>query len=365
MRFSIKLSNVLFCWIIFTALVFPGQHAAAKGPRTLEVHSVFPKGLIFLNESLHHLSTVVETLSQGKLKLYFRGVNEVVSGDELFHAVKTGKIDAAWSWTGYNCDKIPVCELIASMPFGLKAEYSMLWMWNGGGLEILQKGFDNHNIIVMPTHIVISEAAGWYQKEINTIADFKGLRIRIAGIGGEVLSHFGAIPSMIPVEKIFNAIASGQLDALEFTIPDVDQSFGFEKFARYYYFPGWHQPSSWNALMINKKIWNTLSEHERNILTYAARINSSWSLAMSYQRQMSALEMFKSQGVEIRRFSDDILNQLLQVSRKSLKKKSAANALLKQAHQSQVNFMKTVKCWNNLQQAPSQFVMPGDCGNKK
>lgn len=364
MRFFIKRFK-LFCWIIFVGVVFPGGDVAAKIPKILEIHSIFPKGLIFLNESEHHLSKIVDKLSQGNLKLYFRGVNEVIPGDQIFHAVKTGKIDAAWSWTGYYCDEIPVCELISSMPFGLTPEHSALWMWSGGGHEILQKAFDVHNLIVMPAHMVISEAGGWYQKEINTVEDFKGLRIRIAGFGREVLSHFGAIPTMIPVEKIFNAITVGQLDALEFSIPDVDQSFGFEKFARYYYFPGWHQPSSWNALMINKKVWESFSEQEKDILTYAARINTMWSLAMSYQRQMPALAMFKSQGVEIRRFSDDILNQLLQVSRKLLQDKVTGDVLLNEARESQMRFMQSVGCWNWLQRFPSQFVTPGECGMEK
>ncbi|MDZ7810078.1 MAG: hypothetical protein U5L11_07855 [Arhodomonas sp.] len=150
----------------------------------------------------------------------------------------------------------PVANLVGSMPFGPAPEVALAWMFEGGGLEIIQRAYDPYDVKIIPCHLVASEAGGWFNKEINSVEDLEGLNMRISGLGGKALARLGANTQMIPAGELYVSLERGRIDALEFSAPALDVGFGFQEVADYSYFPGWRQPSSWDSIIINMDVWN-------------------------------------------------------------------------------------------------------------
>jgi TRAP-type mannitol/chloroaromatic compound transport system substrate-binding protein len=175
-----------------------GQVANAEGPSTLEVASTFPKNLTYLGEGAEHLARRIEIVTDGEVKLNVHGAGDLVPALEVFNAVSTGAVPAGWDWVGYWAGTVPVAGLAGAMPFGPGPEVFLGWMWEGGGLEIVQKAYDKYNVKLLPCHLTAPEPGGWFNKEINTVEDFEGLKMRISGMGGKVLNRLGASTQLIP-----------------------------------------------------------------------------------------------------------------------------------------------------------------------
>ena len=158
--------------------------------------------------------------------------------------------------------KIPVAQ-IGATPVGAGPEQLAAWLHVGGGLEIVQRGFDELNIKVLACHITNPEPGGWFNKEITSVDDFKGLKMRMAGVGARVLNEFGASAQYLPASEIYLALERGRIDATEFSLPIIDKDLGFNKIAKYYYYPGWHQPGSVDVLFINMDVWKKMSAEEQ------------------------------------------------------------------------------------------------------
>ncbi|SOD91834.1 TRAP transporter substrate-binding protein [Caenispirillum bisanense] len=325
---------------------------AAVGARELVVQSVFPAGMVFLSDSERHVAERTAAVSGGALTLNFVGSGAIVRAPELFAAVQDGRVEAAWDWIGYRAAQIPVAGVIASYPYGPSPVQLAAWLYGGGGEEILRRAYAREGLFALPCHMVVSEAGGWFLREIETVEDFKGLRMRIAGLGAQVLERLGGVPSNEPVDALYDSLAAGRLDAIEFSVPMADLSLGFDRFARYYYFPGWHQPSSVNVLMMRLDTWDSLAAQEREILTSVCRANIIWSLANGLQPQAAALDTFRAQGIEVRRFSYPVLKRLQAVSREVLADAAAKDPLVAEAVRSMTGFMTTLQRWESLQQLP-------------
>ena len=174
------------------------ENAFAAGPRVLEVHSTFPRDLAVQGESAHHLNKTIQEISSGELKLEIYGAGEIVPAFEVFDAVSANAVSAGWDWIGYWANKVPVTGIIGSMPFGPRPDVYISWLYSGGGREILQKAYDKHNLWAIPCHMTLQEAGGWFNKEINSIEDFRGLKMRISGLGGKILNRVGASTQLFP-----------------------------------------------------------------------------------------------------------------------------------------------------------------------
>lgn len=332
-----------------TALLFTAQPEPAFASKTIDVASTFPKNMVFLGEGAENLSKLLSEVSDGKLNLKVYGAGELVPPLEVFNAVSTGAVDAGWDWIGYWGGTVPVTGLMGAMPFGPTPEVFLGWMWEGGGREILQKAYDPFNVQVFPCHLTAPEPGGWFNKEINSVDDFKGLKMRISGLGGKVLNNLGASTQLIAGGEIFVALERGRIEATEFSLPIIDQSLGFQNVAKYYYFPGWHQPASWNSLLINKNVYNKLSDLEKEQLEVACKANVVYTMSVAPAAQMPVLEKFKAGGVEVRRFPPQVLQVLKAESAKVLAAEAQNDPLFKEAYESLVKYMDSVNQWHNLQ----------------
>ena len=343
-----------FAGIAAAAAVALATPALAQGPKVLDVASTFPKNLTYLGEGAENLSALLEDVSGGELKLRVHGAGDLVPALSVFNAVSQGSIPAGWDWVGYWAGTVPVAGLAGAMPFGPDPEVFLGWMWEGGGLEILQKAYDKYNVKVLPCHLTAPESGGWFNTEINTPADFEGLKMRISGLGGKVLNKLGASTQLIPAGELYVALERGRIDATEFSLPTIDKSLGFDEIAKYYYFPGWHQPSSWNSLIINKDVWNQYTEQQQQQFLAACKANIVWSMASPLASQADVLAEFEKQGVEVRRYPPEVLSELRRVSMEVLDEEAAKDPIFKEAYESLQAYMEKAGRWQNLQQLPRE-----------
>ncbi|AMY68383.1 TRAP transporter substrate-binding protein [Frigidibacter mobilis] len=326
-----------------------GLMTTAASAQMLDVASTYPKNMPFLGESAEVLARNVAIATAGKVTLEIHGAGDLVPPLDVLPQVSSGAIPAGWDWIGYWGGTLPVTNLAGAMPFGLGPSDFVGWMWTGGGMEIVQRAYDPLNIKFLPCSVTAPEPGGWFNKEINSVEDLQGLRMRISGLGGQALNKLGASTQLIPAGELYVALERGRIDATEFSLPSIDKSLGFAEIAKYYYFPGWHQPASWNTLIINMDVWNSFDEATKDAVIMACQATLAWSLAAGPQAQPAVLEEFTAQGVEIRRFPDPVLQALRQASTDVLEEAAAKDPIFKEAYESMLAYQASSKSWNDLQ----------------
>lgn len=348
------LAGALLTSALYLGAIVSGPVLAAE----FEIHSAFPRGVAFIADSEERIAAQIQAQTHGRLIPRIYNAGEVISGGDVLTAVQSGKVDAGFGWVGYWADKVPVAELVGAMPFGPSPATAVSWMYGGQGLALLQDAFRSQGVHILPCHIVASEAGGWFRSELRTPDDFKGMRMRISGLGGEVLQRMGAVTSAQPLDQMYPAMAQGKLDAAEFSVPVADMSIGFETFAKNYYFPGWHQPSSWNALIINVGVWQRLDGGDRQGIETACRLNTLWTLTAQTGSQVMAVEQIRALGVSVRRFPDTILQALSRTSRDLLEEKAKRDPAYGRVYRSLTAFMEQEQSWEDLQGLPRRVPAP-------
>lgn len=336
---------------LLASTVFGGLAYAAE----FEIHSAFPRGVAFISDSEERIAAQIQDHTHGRLVARIYNAGEVIPGGDVLTAVQSGKVAAGFGWIGYWADKVPVADLVGAMPFGPSPATAVSWMYGGDGLALLQEAFRPQGVQILPCHIVAAEAGGWFRRELRTPEDFKGMRMRISGLGGEVLQRMGAVTSAQPLDQMYPAMAQGKLDAAEFSVPVADMSIGFETFAKNYYFPGWHQPSSWNALIINAGVWQRLESADRRGIETACRLNTLWTLTAQTGSQVAAVEQIRALGVSVRRFPDEILQALARTSRDLLAEKAKQDPAYGRVYRSLTAFMEQEQSWEDLQVLPRRI----------
>lgn len=330
-----------------------GLGATAQA-QTFDLQSVFGLNTPSIGPSPQLWAERVERLSNGEVKINVHGAGDFVPPFEVFGAVSSGALPMGFDWIGYWAQQIPVANLVGSMPFGPTPEVALGWMFEGGGLEIIQKAYDPHNVKVLPCHLVGAEAGGWFNKEINTPEDLRGLNMRIAGLGGMAMARLGANTQLVPAGEIFLSLETGRIDAAEFSSPQLDLGFGFQRVTQYYYFPGWHQPSSWDSIIINMDVWNSFDEATQQIMTDACLANITYNLHDQIDAQAEAIAEVRAAGVEVRRFPDEVLVALREASDAVMAEQAEADPIFAEALESLNAYMDTVGEWSVLQALPAR-----------
>ncbi len=338
-----------------SAMVMAGVAVSdAQAQRPIEVASTFPKGLTYLGEGGEYFVSRLEEISDGEIRFQIHGAGELVPAFEVFDAVSSGSVRAGWDWVGYWADQIPVAGLVGAMPFGPDPMTFLSWMWDGEGMDIIQRAYDPHNVQVLPCHLTAPEAGGWFNVEITGPEDYEGLRFRISGLGGRVMDKLGASTSLIPAGELYVSLERGRIDGLEFSLPNIDQDLGIDDIASYYYFPGWHQPASWNSFIIHKDLWDSYSEHEQNLFWTACRDTVLWSMKTAAKPQVETIREFEEAGVEVRRFPDELLDALREATYEVLEESAAEDELFREAYESLQTHMETERVWYDLQELPRE-----------
>ncbi|THJ34962.1 TRAP transporter substrate-binding protein [Lampropedia aestuarii] len=324
--------------------------APAAQAQKIDVASTFPKDMLFLGDALKQFAKNVNEVTDSKVQFEIHGAGDLVPPLEVLTAVSSGAVPAGYDWVGYWGGSIPVTNLIGALPFGPPPEVLAEWMWEGGGKEIVQKAYDKYNLQFLPCASVPPEPAGWFRKEINSPEDLKGLRMRIGGLAGHALNKAGATTQMIPGGEVFVSLDRGRIDAAEFSLPSIDESIQLQKAAQFYYFPGWHQPSSILSVMINKKTWDGFSKLQQNQIMAACRSTMLWTLTNGVQSQMDAVQRLEAQGTQVRRLPDSVLDVLRKATDDVVQEEAGKDAVFKEAYDSLQAHMQRAKRWQELQQ---------------
>ncbi len=301
--------------------------AAPVAAENYNLQSAFGTGLPIIGPGADRFVERVAILTNGEVTFKHLGAGELSPAFEILDNVGVGAIEAGWSYAAYASGKAPAAALFGSMPFGPDAIKYVSWLHHGGGLELWREIYEPFNVVPTACGVIISEAGGWFTKPINNPEDFQGLNMRIGGLGGEVLGRLGANAMSLPAGEISTSLETGRLDATELSFPMVDALLGFDKVAKNYYFPGWHQPSGFMEFYMNKDKWDALSDANRTAIeTTCADINL-YTIGVAVTTQQEYLDKFRANGVSVQRFPNSVLESLRTATAEVYAEKSAEDPM--------------------------------------
>lgn len=285
----------------------------------------------------------IEEMSEGRMKIQVYGGGELVPPFESFDAVSQGIAEmghgAAYYWAG----KVPASQFFTSLPFGMNTQETNSWLHYGGGLDLWKEAYEKFNIIPMSAGNTGGQMGGWFNKEINSMQDFKGVKMRIPGVGGKVFTKAGGSAVLSPGSELYTNLERGVLDALEWIGPYHDYLMGFHKIAKYYYSPGWQEATGVLELIINKSAFNSLPKDLQFIISRAADSANMLMPAEFYKMNSEYLIKMKEDGkVQFKTFSDDILKRLRELSIEVLDEIAASDSMSKKVWESYKKFFKEV-----------------------
>ncbi len=325
--------------------------AASDGkaqPVTWNMVSVYPTSLTLVGEGAKKLVDRVQRASAGSITLKLYEPGALVPGLESIQAVSKGSVDLAWSSPGFFAGTDSTFNFFSTVPFGPDMPEFLAWMYYGGGLELQNEMFAPHNIHSMPCGIQPPEASGWFRKEIKTVADLRGLKMRFFGLGAKVMEKLGVATQLLAPGDIFQALQLGTIDATEFSNPSLDEKLGFYQVAKYYYFPGWHQQASIIDLFINKAKWDSLADSQKAIIELACGDMVRQIMAEGEATQWKAMrEMRDKHGVKIMRWSPEILKAYEKAWNEVVAEESAANPSFKKVYDSYAAFRDNYAIWRD------------------
>jgi TRAP-type mannitol/chloroaromatic compound transport system substrate-binding protein len=280
--------------------------AYAQGKRTLTMVTSWPRGFAVLDDAASYLVAFTEAMSDGQLTIDKKAPGELVGAFEVFDAVSSGQADMYHSADYYFIGQHPGYAYFTAVPFGGTAQEVTNWYEHGGGQELHDEMGSIFNMKGLLAGNSGSQSGGWFRNEINSAADFNGLKFRMPGLGGKVLGKLGASVQNIPGGELYQALSSGALDGLEWVGPMADERAGFQEVAKVYYTAGFHEPGSALAANVNLDVWNDLTPHHQALLTGAARATTYYQLSETLANNGAALARLQQQGVKTLQFSDDV-----------------------------------------------------------
>ncbi len=333
--------------------------ADSKGVTQTRVHWRVPtstsSNLPVLGDNTRYISTTATQISDGAVQLDMFEPGELVPALGISDAVRDGKVPAGYNWLGYDQGKIPAAALIAAVPFGMEPWEFSAWWFEAGGRELGEALYQPHNIHPIYCGMTGPETAGWFRDPITELADIKGLKIRFAGLGGKVIQRLGASVTMLPAGEIFQALEKGAIDASEYALPIVDQSLGFNRVAKYNYYPGWHQPFTATHFIVNLDVWNSLATVDKHLLTTTCTAAVTRNLALAEALQGKVIAGFPAIGVTAERLPEPLLRELNRVSDEVLAEEADKNEAFATILASQRAFKESYQHWKRLAYLPRDF----------
>lgn len=271
----------------------------------------WPKNFPGLGKAPETFATMVDKMSNGRLKVSVYGAGELVPGFEVFDAVSQGTAEMGHSGAYYWKGKMPAAPLFSSVPFGMNVTETNAWLTYGGGLELWRELYAPFNVIPFPGGNTGVQMAGWFKKEINTMEDFEGLNMRIPGLGGEVFKEAGGVPVTLTGGEIFVSLQTGAIDATEWVGPYNDLAFGLFRAANFYYHSGWHEPGTALEFIVNKDAYEALPADLQAIVDVATQAANQDMLNEYTARNKDAMEtLINEHGVQVKPLPPEVLEAL-------------------------------------------------------
>jgi len=318
-------ARAVFYPLLLTLLIGCGDEQQSAGTQTVasnnqtiykwKMITSWPKNLPALGTSPEYFADIVEKMSNGRMQIRVYGANELVGGLEVFDAVSQGVAEIGHTGAYYWQGKIPGTPFFSSIPFGMTSYEQNAWLRFGGGNELWREIYAPFNLIPVRGGNSGVQMFGWFNKEINSLDDLQGLKMRIPSLGGEVFRRAGGVPVTMQVSEVFTALQTGALDATEFVSPYNDLAAGYHTVADYYYYPGWHEPGSTLETIFNKSAFEALPEDLQEILMAGTEVMNQLLLDELTARNNEALRVLVEEyDVQLRKLPDDVLLELRRIS---------------------------------------------------
>lgn len=296
--------------------------------------------------SVNRLAQRIEQLSGGRIEIQIFAAGELVPAFEVLDAVSRGTIQLGHSAPIYWRGKLPAAQIFGSIPFGMLADEFNAWIYHGGGMELWREAYGAQNVVPFLAGQTGPQMGGWFNREINSVDDLVGLKMRIPGLGGEVMQRAGVLPVNLPGSEIYTALQTGAIDATEWVGPYNDLAFGLHEAASYYYYPGWQEPSGALELLVSAEAYASLSEELQAIIATACMAEADFVFAEFNTRNNQALKaLVEEHGVELRRFPDDVLAALKRYSTEVMEELAASDPLIARVYASYTAFAEDIATW--------------------
>jgi TRAP-type mannitol/chloroaromatic compound transport system substrate-binding protein len=348
-RFIVKAGGVLVAAGATTAVSAPNVIAQ---PRVQWRMPTFwsPANDVLMGNA-QKFAKMVEEMSAGRFKIQVFAAGELMPAPGVFDACSQGTVEmynaAAYYWPG----KEPAVQWFTAMPFGLNPQGTYAWYYFGDGLKLWEETYAPFNLIPRPSASTGPQMMGWFRKKINSTADLKGLKMRIPGLGGKVYAKFGTSVVLLPPGEIYTALERGVIDAAEWVGPHDDLKMGFQQAARYYYYPGWHEPGTTGEFVFNKKAYDGLPVEFRRILDYTSQALNTVEFMEYFYRNSVGLQKLKSDHkgkIEIVKLDDATLKEIKKVALEVNKEESEKSPMAKKVHASYTKFQSIVGEWSEI-----------------
>ncbi|HEY8876181.1 MAG TPA: TRAP transporter substrate-binding protein [Roseateles sp.] len=313
--------------------------------------SSFPKSLDTIFGAADVFAKKVSEMTGGKFQISVHAGGEIVPALQVVDAVQGGTVEIAHTAPYYFFGKDETFALGCAIPFGLNSRQMTAWMVEGNGLKLMREFYRNYNIINFLGGNTGAQMGGWYRKEIKSIADIKGLKIRIGGFAGRVMERMGAVPQQIAGGEIYSALEKGTIDAAEWVGPYDDQKLGFNKVAPNYYYPGWWEGGPQLDFFINTKAWDALSTEYKAVVEAASAMAHIDMQAKYDAKNPAALKQLVGSGTKLFRFPKDTMDAAFKESMAIYAELSAKNPNWKKVYEDYSNFRRDQNLWFRFAEA--------------
>lgn len=316
---------------VAASALFGSVHAQARPRVRWRMVTSWPQGLL-IQQAAEILAKRVEVLTEGQFQIRTYVAGEIVPALQVLDAVQQGTVECGHTWGPYYIGKSPSLAFDGGVPFGPNPQQHNAWYYKGGGMELMQAHHADFNVIGFPAGNTGPQMGGWFRKEIRTLADLRGLRMRIGGLGGQVMTRLGATSQVIPGGEIYTALERGTVDAAEWVGPYDDERLGLHKVARFYYYPSWWEPSASLSLYINLNEWKKLPQEYQDALKTAAAETNLVHLALYDHENQAALDRLVKGGVRLRAYSREILLAAEKASKELLEEIAGRDATFRRIY---------------------------------
>ncbi|MBB5018985.1 TRAP-type mannitol/chloroaromatic compound transport system substrate-binding protein [Chitinivorax tropicus] len=330
---------------------------AAEPQVKWKLASSFPKSLDTIYGAAETLANRVAQITEGKFQIRVYAGGELVPGLQVMDAVQQGTVECGHTCSYYYVGKNKAFAFDTSMPFGLTARQQNAWMYFGGGLQLMRELFKEYNIMQFPGGNTGTQMGGWFRDEIKSLAELKGKKMRIPGIGGEIMARLGAVPQTIAGGDIYPALEKGTIDAAEWVGPYDDEKLGFYKVAKNYYYPGWWEPGPQVSFYVNLDQWNKLPKEFQAAFEVAAAEANLVMLSEYDAKNPAALVRLLGNGVKLRQYPADILAAAEAEAFKLYDEEAEKNPKFKKIYVEWLKFRKLQHGWHAIADSTLERVM--------
>ncbi|MGC8768937.1 TRAP transporter substrate-binding protein [Calditerrivibrio sp.] len=329
----------------------PAIHASQK--YLWKMVTTWPPNFPVMGEGAVMVAKWIETMSEGRLKIQVYGAGELVPALEAFNAVSSGTVEMGHGASYYWAGKSQAAQFFAAVPFGLNAQGMNAWLYAGGGQQLWDEVYAAFNLKPFAAGNTGVQMGGWFRKEIKSVADIKGLKMRIPGLGGKVITKLGGSSINVAGGEIYSNLERGVIDATEWVGPYHDYLMGFYKVAKFYYYPGWHEPGTVLESFVNKKAYDALPKDLQEIITTAMYRSNAWMLATFESKNNEYLyKLTHEHKVNLKPFPKDVMESFRKASVEVISEITSKDPISKKVFDHFTAFSKKVDAWAKISEIP-------------